>query len=556
MIYKQTASSDDVIISNMFADFFATTYSSLPYDNTVNYPYKLVEGQSITVSYLDSCTVSDGLKKLKFSYNFGPDRIPSCILINCAEALAIPLTILFNISIKYGYIPNIWKESYIIPLFKSGNKAEIENYRCIAKLSTIPKIFEKLITDHLCYQVSCLISPYQHGFQKGCSTITNLIQLTSAINRGFFQKKQTDVIYTDFSKAFDKVNHLLLIKKLQLMGFTNLSINWLNSYLSGRTQTVRYRNKFSKSIKVFPCVPQGSHLGPLLFSLFINDLPTVVKFSNILMYTDDVKVFLSFNQIMDCKLLQKDLDSLYQWCNINQMALNLKKCKIMRFVRNTPLTVNYFLGDYQVEIVENFQDLGILFDSKLNFVPHITTIINKARGTLGYIKRWAKEFNDPYITKTLFTSLVRPILEYGSVIWDPIYESHSNAIESVQKQFLLFCLRGLQFNPLNLPSYSARLALIKLPTLKSRRTMLNVSFLLNVINGDICCGFLINEIIFNIPRRPSRNFIPLMVTFFRSNYADADPIRRMCNTFNQLYRFIDFSLSPDIVKKSIISFLN
>ena len=236
--------------------------------------------------------------------------------------------------------------------------------------------------------------------------------------------------------------------------------------------------------------------------------------------------------------LQKDLDSFYEWCNLNLMELNLKKCKVLRFVRNKPIAANYFLGDYQVDMVDTFLDLGILFDSKLNFNSHITSIINKARGTLGYIKRWSKEFNDPYIAKTLYTSLVRPILEYGSIIWDPIYQTYSNAIESVQKQFLLFCLRGLHFNPLNLPSYSARLALIKLPTLKSRRTMLNVSFILNVINGNICSGFLINEILFNIPQRPSRNFLPLSVKFFRSNYANADPLRRMCNTFYQLYSFI------------------
>ena len=340
------------------------------------------------------------------------------------------------------------------------------------------------------------------------------------------------------------------------MGFTNMSIKWIYSYLTERTQTVYFRNNISKRIKVLSGVPQGSHLGPLLFLLFINDLPSIIKYSNILLYADDVKIFFSIKQQTDQELLQNDLNSLYKWCNFNLMVLNLKKCKIMRFTRNMPVDANYFLGDYQLQLVDTFSDLGILLDAELNFGLHVTSIINKARCTLGFIKRWSKEFNDPYVTKNLYTSLVRPILEYGSVIWDPLYQTHSNAIESVQKQFLIFCLRGLRFNPINLPSYASRLALIKLPTLKSRRIMLNVTFLLNIINGNICSGFLINEIFFNIPHRPSRYFIPLSVEFRRQNYADADPIRRLCNTFNQFHQFIDFSLPLESVKKSLITMLN
>lgn len=556
MKFNQNESCDATCISDLFADFFSTTYSDATYDKNGNYPFPIAENPAISISFFDTQTVANGLKKLKFSYKYGPDKIPSNILIMCAEALSIPLTILFNTSIKFGYFPKIWKESFIVPLFKSGTRSDIKNYRGIAKLSIIPKFFEKLITENLYYQISNIISPYQHGFKKGCSTTTNLLQLTIAINRGFFAGNQTDVIYTDFSKAFDKVNHALLVKKLQIMGFTDLTLKWIYSYLSNRVQTVLFNKTFSRKINVPSGVPQGSHLGPALFLLFINDLPGVIKFSNVLMYADDVKIFLTYNHVLDHQRLQDDLSCFYEWCKANLMELNLKKCKLMRFSRNNPAIVYYFLGGIQVDAVENFLDLGILLDPKLSFNSHITFMINKARGTLGYIKRWAREFDDPYITKTLYMALVRPILEYGSIIWDPIYQTYSNLIESVQKQFLLFCLRGLHFNPLMLPSYTSRLALIKLPTLKSRRTMLNVSFILNIINGDICAGFLINEISFNIPQRPSRNFIPLSIKFFRANYGDADPLRRMCNTFNQLYRFIDYSLDPKLISRLIIAFLN
>lgn len=556
MKFLDIESGDDLIISNMFADFFSTTYSDACYDESNSYPFSESLNQSISIPFLNVSTVLRSLKNLKFSYINGPDKIPSCLLISCSEALAVPLTLMFNMSIKYGYFPKIWKDSFIIPLFKSGNKSNISNYRGIAKLSTIPKLFEKLITDHLCHQVTSIMSPYQHGFRKGCSAVSNLLHLTTLVNRGFVQHKQTDAVYTDFSKAFDKVNHKLLLKKLDQMGFTNMCLKWINSYLINRKQTVCFKNVTSKSISVLSGVPQGSHLGPLLFSLFINDLPKSIKFSCVLMYADDVKIFLTYNQYADHIFLQRDLDAFQSWCDYNLMELNPKKCKYMCFFRKSFINVKYVLGGCELEKLDVFSDLGILLDSKLNFIKHISLTVNKARGVLGFIKRWAKEFTDPYVTKQLYISLVRPILEYGSIIWDPSYKVYIERIESVQKQFLLFCLRGLQWNPLNLPSYKSRLALIKLPTLKSRRTMLSVSFVLNIINGNVCSDFLLSNITFRMPFRPSRYYYPISIEVFSTNYANSDPFRRICGEFNKLYQHIDFSLNASVIKCKLILFLN
>lgn len=340
------------------------------------------------------------------------------------------------------------------------------------------------------------------------------------------------------------------------MGFSNNFLNWIYSYLVDRTQTVSFKNLYSKPITVLSGVPQGSHLGPLLFSLFINDLPQFIKFSNILMYADDVKIFLSHNHHADHDLLQKDLNALSSWCCLNLMELNSKKCKYMCFYRRSHINITYFLDGNILEKIDSFSDLGIVLDSKLNFIQHISFTVNKARSVLGFIKRWAKEFSDPYITKALFTSLVRPTLEYGSIIWNPTYKVHIQNIESVQKQFLLFCLRGLRWNPMNLPSYKSRLALIKLPTLNSRRTMLNITFVINLINGKINSNFLINNISFNVPSRPTRNFVLLFTKVFRSNYANSDPFLRLCTEFNKYYQHIDFSLNERVIKCNLIYFLN
>ena len=460
-------------------------------------------------------------------------------------------------SLSNGYFPEIWKKSFIIPLFKSGSKSNISNYRGIAKLSVIPKLLEKIITDILSHQISSSFSPAQHGFRKGCSATTNLLEFTSNIISSFNHHMQTDTIYTDFSKAFDKVNHDLLVYKLHTLGLSPLFLKWIKTYLINRQQCVLFRNHKSKSIPVPSGVPQGSHLGPVLFLIFINDLPSCIKYSKILMYADDVKLFLSFKDPSQCSLLQVDLNNFLNWCNINLMDLNLNKCKYMSFYRRSPVLCSYTFNNHQLEKVESFLDLGVLLDNKLSFNSHISQTVNKAKGVLGFIKRWGKEFEDPYITRQLYVSLVRPILEYASVVWDPQYDVHVKKIESVQKQFMLFCLRSLPWNPnINLPPYESRLALIKLPTLKNRRIYLNTSFIINLINGVTVSEFLVHKLEFHIPFRPTRNYIPLKLQYFRNNYSNFDPFRRMCNDFNMLYDHIDFSYDVNAIKEKIRNFLN
>lgn len=547
---------NDESISNIFAEFFSTTYSNTIFDQSIPYPYNIVEATTINVSIISRSTVLENLKSLKNTFSPGPDGIPANILKYCADNLSSPLSIIFNKSIRCGYLTPLWKESYIIPLFKSGSKIDVSNYRGIAKLSAIPKLLEKIITDMLSHQVSSLLSCCQHGFRKSRSTITNILELTTVVNEGFRNRMQTDTIYTDFSKAFDKVNHNLLFIKLDAMGFSNTLLSWLKCYLGGRTQRVKFGNALSRKILVSSGVPQGSHLGPVLFTLFINDLPSVILHSNILMYADDVKIFRSFNNPTEQHFLQSDLDSFHKWCKINLMELNILKCKQMSFCRVKYFRTNYFFDVHELEAVVTFLDLGILLDQRLNFRPHISMIINKAYGALGFMKRWSKEFSDPSVTKQLYTSLVRCMLEYGSVVWDPSYTIHSNLLESVQKQFLLFCLRGRGWNPRTLPSYEFRLNLIKLPSLKSRRTMLNITFLMNVIHGNIKSDFLINKIVINIPSRPSRNFHLLHVDYFRTNYANNDPFRRLCVEFNKYYHIIELSENRDSIKRKIILHLN
>lgn len=551
-------SSTDNGMADLFAEFFQSTYtSSNPV--TSNYPYAIQVYNFIPNISLSYDEVLNGLKSLEPNFSAGPDGVPASILRTCADWLYIPLTDLFNVSLCSGIFPDIWKESYIIPLHKSGSRFDAENYRGIAKLSAIPKLFEKLVTCRLVHSIGGILSEYQHGFVKGRSTVTNLLHFSSSIFNAFSLKLQTDVFYTDLSKAFDRVNHRILIHKLDLIGFPTRLLSWLSSYLSGRTQRVKFNSKLSRVINVTSGVPQGSHLGPILFVLYLNDLPSCVRSSNILMYADDVKLFLPVSKINDSLLLQEDFCRLSKWCKVNDMSLNLKKCKVMSFTRSTLLPTRYFCGNYEIEKVSNFKDLGVIFDGKLRFNLHIDACVVRGMSLLGFIKRWSREFDDPYLAKRLFTTLVRPVLEYGVVVWFPSFECDITKIESVQKQFLLFALRGLGWNnSMNLPPYTSRLLLINLPTLERRRVMLGFTFMHNLVNGSIDSYFLLNLINFNVPMRPSRHFIPIKLNFCRYQYESFNPLNRLSKLYNDYFNTITNVCSNNVssiylIKRAILN---
>lgn len=551
LTYRGVLGSVEAEIADLFADFFQSTY--VKGVSTSNYPYNIPRFDLLCDFSFSFNEVYVGLLSLKSNCSPGPDGVPSIVLKHCAEALYIPLTRMFNRSLSSGMFPSLWKQSFIIPLHKNGGRSNVENYRGIAKLSAIPKLFEKLVAAKIVHLLQSIISPQQHGFIKGRSTVTNLLEFVSHVFSAFSSKLQTDVIYTDFSKAFDKVNHNLLLWKLDMMGFSSKFLRWLSSYLKDRTQSVLFKGCLSRQIVVSSGVPQGSHLGPLLFNLFLNDLPSVIKHSMILMYADDVKLYLSIKSVNESLLLQEDLISFVKWCDCNFMLLNLSKCKKMSFYRRKCLETFYMIDDNALDNVSHFCDLGVTLDSKLTFSSHIDTCIGRASCLLGFIKRWSREFDDPYLSKRLYTSLVRPILEYGSIVWFPHYSCHIDRIESVQKQFLLFALRNLGWSSSsNLPPYIHRLQLIDLPTLERRRSMLSVCFMVKLINGEINSSYLISSLKFNVPFRASRQYVPFYLPAFKHNYESFNPVFSLCNTFNEFHTLFSLSDSFLVIKRAII----
>ena len=287
--------------------------------------------------------------------------------------------------------------SYLTPIYKNGAKNLIRNYRPIAKLSVIPKIFEWIINDKLSFFIKEIIPLSQHGFVSGGSTSTNLVCFTNYVVNALESGQDVDVIYTDFSKAFDKISHYLLILKLKAIGIHSSFLNWLSSYLTGRSHFVKIGNVISKNFCATSGVPQGSHLGPSLFLLFIIDINHLFVNIRDLAFADDLKIFSLINSINDDINLQLNLDILCEWCKSNELSLNIKKCKSMRFSRKTisVLPSTYHIDNVALERIYEIVDLGAHYD-----VCHLVT--NKASSLLGFIFRNSNDFSDPYTFQISF----------------------------------------------------------------------------------------------------------------------------------------------------------
>lgn len=481
----------------------------------------------------------------------GADGIPAFFLKNCAKSLCYPLYCIFNQSLSQGIFLSEWKISYLVPIHKSGPKNKIENYRGISKLSAIPKLFENLVKNKLEFITREHISDRQHGFVSGRSTITNLALFSNYVLNSFESKNQVDAIYTDFSKAFDSVDHSTLIHKLKLYGLHSTLLDWLSSYLMGRSQKVIINNTFSRSIQCSSGVPQGSHLGPLLFNIFINDITTVIKYSQYLLYADDLKLFLKINCLHDCKLLQDDLNHVSEWCKLNCLKLNIKKCNAISFYRSyIHISFDYTIDSNVLSCVENIKDLGVILDKNYSFKSHMDYVIGRANSTVGFIKRNCVDFSDPYALLCLYISLVRSILEYADVIWNPGFKTCSDRLEKVQRRFTRFIFYKMKWT--SIPDYKARCLFLGIKSLESRRKIHGIMLVRDILCYHVRCPSLLLIVPIYVPSRALRGRKFLFESFHRTSYGINEPICRSIRQFNEVCQFIELSNSRDLFKANLL----
>ena len=306
-----------------------------------------------------------------------------------------------------------------------------------------------------------LLTDDQHGFVPGRDCITQLLVCIDKWTELLEDGQNFDVIFTDFSKAFDSVPHERLFVKLKSLGIRGDILQWVKSFLRGRTQCVSVDGKKSSWKDVLSGIPQGSVLGPILFVIFINDMPLEVKYNICKLFADDCKLFGIVKDRVQ-NTMQSDLTKLEDWSTIWQLPFNANKCKVMHFGKSNPKHI-YQLNGHELETTDSEKDLGVMVDNNLKFHVHTSFATKKANQILGVIKKTFKT-RDAFTISTLYKSLVRPHLEYGNVIWGPHYAGDKKMIESVQRRATKM-VSGLHETP-----YGERLKILNLPSLDYRRS--------------------------------------------------------------------------------------
>lgn len=444
------------ILNSFFASVFTVEdHSKLPNiaDQTLSMPNLLITEE----------TVKSKLKNLNVSKAYGPDGIPPRLLKECVNEIALPLTILFNKSLEKGLLPSDWKSGIVTAIFKKGDKTDAANYRPVSLTCITCKVLESIVRDACINYLDehLIISDCQHGFRQGRSCVTQLLQVMEQYLNYLDNRTPFDILYLDFSKAFDTVPHRRLLLKLQSYGVKNNIFCWIKDFLHGRVQRVKVGASFSSDANVLSGIPQGSILGPLLFNIYINDLPNNIN-SHIKIFADDTKIF---NSSHNSKLLQKDINSLLEWSDIWQLKFNFAKCKVLHCGlgnENKEYFFNTDTSNVKINSCSEEKDLGVIFDDKLLFDKHINKCISKANQVLGVIKR-SFESKDASLILKLYKSMVRPHLEYANNIWSPHLKRQSVSIERTQRRATKI-ISKLQ----NLP-YETRLKKLSLPSLKFRR---------------------------------------------------------------------------------------
>ena len=463
------------VLNKFFGSVFTDEdMESIPDDDV---PYL---GDYLNTFVITTEAVLKKLQALNPGKSPGLDGWHPMILKSLAEELALPLSILFQKSLNEGILPSEWLKACVTAIFKKGDKSYPGNYRPISITSILCKIMESLVRDELVNHMvkNNLFSKYQHGFVPLLNCITNLLLCTENWINIMESGDTVDVIYTDFAKAFDSVPHQRLLRKLKSSGIIGNTLAWIMAFLSDREQCVRIEEEYSSWINVKSGIPQGSVLGPILFVIFINDMPEVVD-SFIQLFADDAKVFDSVNlrDENSGKRLQSDIDARTDWSKKWQLPFNVSKCKVLHIGNCNPYK-RYKMKGKKLEHINEEKDLGVIIDNELKFHKQTAAAVKKANSSLGIIKK-SFALLDETTLPLLYTPLVRTHLEYGNVIWGPFFKEDAKLVEKVQK-------RATKLVPeLRNMAYEERLRKLNLPSLQHRRRRGDMIFTYKIMSGKV-----------------------------------------------------------------------
>ena len=370
----------------------------------------------------------------------GIDKLKPKVVKHVRNEIAIPVTKLVNLSLKKGIFPSKLKEAIVTPIHKKDAKDVISNYRPISVLCVFAKIIEKVAHERLStyFEKLDLIYPRQFGFRTNHSTEQAVTEVTNKIYRALNDKKCTVAVSMDLSKAFDTINHNILLMKLQKYGVNSNILHWIQSYLANRVQRVKYMNVLSPPLYVQQGVPQGSNLGPLLFIIYINDLPNVCKDSDTVLYADDCSILTTFDR-SDVSVVARTnarLALLADWFASNRLALNISKTSYMVFSGRKRLSLDgVSINNITLQQVSSSNFLGIIIDDTLSWKNHLSVLRGKLSRSIGVLRKVSKHLSRSIMVQ-LYNTFFMPYLQYGITIWGAAPTTTLNPIYILQKKAL------------------------------------------------------------------------------------------------------------------------
>jgi hypothetical protein len=467
--------------ANILNDQFSSVFNAEEDHNSIpnKGPSPFPTMPSITVGRNGLLKLLQGLKIHKAT---GPDEVSCRLLKHIAIQICDVYQLFFQSSIQQGKIPAEWKEANVVPIYKKGDKKRAENYRPVSLTSISCKLLEHILCSNILRHLDnhSILTESQHGFRKNRSCESQLITTIDDLAKSMDDSTQTDVILLDFAKAFDKVPHGRLLYKLKYYGIREHHHAWIADFLHDRTQQVVLDSSTSNKAPVQSGVPQGSVLGPLLFLLFINDLPECVsEGTEVRLFADDCALYRKINSQADCQILQDDLDKLQQWETDWMMAFHPSKCQVINVTRKKKKEVfPYSIHGHILAVEKVVKYLGVNIHEKLSWNDHIGQVTKKAQNTLNFLQRNTAKC--PQETKIrCYTTVVRPLVEYCGVVWDPYTQTNIQELEKVQRRAARYVFSDYR----RTVSVTEMLQQLQWRSLQERRAQAKATMMFRILNN-------------------------------------------------------------------------
>ena len=478
----------------------------------------------------------------------GCDDVPPKILKQVIDEIKTPLIHILNLSLLNGIFPETLKKSKTVPIFKSGSKSELNNYRPISIQSVFSKILEKIVYIQLdnFINTNSIVIDNQFGFQKHKSTTSAIITLTDYILHAFDDKKFVIGIFLDFKKAFDTVNHPILLKKLDHIGIRGVTLEWFRSYLENRTQYTIFNNHKSSTQTLNYSIPQGTILGPTLFNLYINDLINSLTRLNLILFADDSCLYLAHNDINYLvNIVNSELINVNRWMNSNKLTLNHTKSHYVIFKRNKNLNqeTQIQINGHDVEKVNFTKFLVVKLQSNLKWNTHIKDISCKLNKYSSIFYQIRNNLGSKHLL-LLYNSIVYPQLTYCNIIWGKTFKSHLNQLFISQKRIIRTIMYRNKYHHTNQDFYD-----LKILKLSDINTYFGIIFVFKSINNLTCPAnhFVPSQYI----QHNLRNSSPLTPRYFSSAQGQTSPSYYCAIIWNKLPPYIRLKPSVGSLKSAL-----